>query len=67
VAHHSLDYRYSIFRVFYDVGADWDQSQDPAAKHSVGFGIRVASFSVLLGFPLASDRAGPAFIAGLNF
>jgi outer membrane protein assembly factor BamA len=65
--HNELEYRYRIFRVFYDTGAVWNRSQQAAAKHSLGFGLFHHDFTVCIAFPIKDGRAEPVFMAGLTF
>ena len=65
--HNELEYRYRIFRVFYDTGAVWNRGQKAAAKHSLGFGLFHHDFTVCLAFPIKDGRAEPVLMAGLTF
>ena len=68
VAYASLEYGYSVFRVFYDTGAVWDSGRESRTRHAVGFGIadRHGAF-MLLGFPLRLNRVTPVFTVGIGF
>jgi hypothetical protein len=61
-AHGSLEYRYRHFKVFYDVGTEWDKNQYSPIRHGLGFGIILwKDFAILLAFPIRSHNVKPAF------
>lgn len=66
VIHNSTEYRYRVFRVFYDTGAVWNKGENAEAKHSAGAGFQIGDFAMLVAFPIKSGRAVPVFMLGLN-
>jgi molybdopterin-biosynthesis enzyme MoeA-like protein len=63
-AHGSLEYRYRHFRVFYDVGTEWDENRYSPIRQGLGFGIfqwptNFLTFSIA--FPVGSHNSKPAF------
>ncbi len=63
-AYAMLQYRYRRFRVFYDVGTEWDENQFSPIRHGLGIGIvnwpfKNAVFS--LAFPVRLHKVKPAF------
>jgi hypothetical protein len=67
MVHNSVEYRYGIFEVFYDTGAIWENGESPAAKHSLGLGLRQGAFFIALAFPVRSGRVDPIFMAGMTY
>jgi outer membrane translocation and assembly module TamA len=63
-AHGSLEYRYRHFKVFYDVGTEWDKNQFSPVRHGLGIGFinwPFKSMSVSLAFPLRQHNVKPAW------
>jgi len=71
MAHGSLDYRHSWFRVVYDTGTVFSRGGNSKVLHSLAAGLTSShkrdSFSFLVAFPLREGRAEPLFILGMNF
>jgi hypothetical protein len=71
MAHGSIDYRHSWFRVVYDTGTVYSRGRNPKVLHSLAAGLTSGhkrdSFSFLVAFPLREGRAEPLFIVGMNF
>jgi hypothetical protein len=64
MAEGTLQYRYRHFRVFYDVGTEWDESRYSPVRHGIGVGlvdwpIKGVNFSLV--FPVRVHRVKPAF------
>ncbi len=68
VAHASIEYGYSGFRIFYDAGAVWDSGKGGRTRHALGFGFaeRRGAF-LFLGFPLRSNHVAPVLTFGIGF
>jgi hypothetical protein len=73
MVHNSVEYRYGLFKIFYDTGAIWDGGQPAIARHSLGVGLResVSSlgsvFSLAVAFPIRAGRAEPIFMMGMMY
>ena len=67
MAHNTLEYRYRMFEVFYDVGAVWTRGQPAVARHAVGAGLRQGGFSLAVAFPVRENRVEPVFMVGMNY
>jgi outer membrane protein assembly factor BamA len=67
MAHNSLEYRYRMFEVFYDVGAVWTRGQPAVPRHAVGAGLRQGGFSLAVAFPVRENRVEPVFMVGMNY
>ncbi|HKW98269.1 MAG TPA: BamA/TamA family outer membrane protein [Bryobacteraceae bacterium] len=67
LVHNSLDYRYGMVDIFYDIGAIWDAGQDVVARHSIGVGLRKNSFLIAMAFPIKEGRVTPTFMVGMNY
>jgi outer membrane protein assembly factor BamA len=68
VAHGSLEYRYRVLEVFYDVGAVWDPGKYNPVRHSFGFGLAFGKNScVSLAFPVRLHDVSPIFMIGTRF
>jgi hypothetical protein len=67
MAHGSVEYRYRLLQVFYDVGAIWDRGQDATPHCSAGVGLRKDGFSIAVAFPIKDGRVEPVLVAGMNF
>jgi hypothetical protein len=72
-AHASLEYRYSYFQIFYDVGAVWDLANPKVVRHGLGFGLATkpmifgSKFFASLAFPVRLHNVAPVFMMGLRF
>ncbi len=70
VAAGSLEYGYSVFQIFYDVGAAWNLGEEVRARHSVGFGLHGDDpdddWFVTLAFPLKSSEFKPVLTIGVR-
>jgi hypothetical protein len=66
VIHNSTEYRYRVFRVFYDTGAVWAKGERADVKHSAGAGLQIGDFAMLVAFPIKSGRVVPVLMLGLN-
>ena len=63
----SLEYRYRLFQLFYDVGTVWDPGQPVDLKHSIGFGLAWNNgLFVSLGIPLRYHSVTPTFMFGFR-
>ncbi len=72
VVYGSMEYRYSMFQLFYDTGAVWDRQQDREQKQSVGVGFRKdltekESFQLAVAFPVRGGHVDPIMYAGMSF
>jgi len=68
VAHGSLEYRYGILEVFYDVGAVWDPGKYNPVRHGFGFGLAFGkNLCVSLAFPVRLHNVAPIFMIGTRF
>jgi Outer membrane protein/protective antigen OMA87 len=67
MAHNTLEYRYRVFEVFYDVGAVWSRGQPAEARHALGAGLRRGGFSLAVAFPVRENRVEPVFMVGMNY
>lgn len=63
----TVEYRYSVFQVFYDTGAVWDAGLPAIPRHSVGVGLRQNSFFLAVAFPMRVGGADPIFMVGMNY
>lgn len=62
--HGSLEYRYRHFRVFYDVGTEWDKSRFSPIRHGLGFGVwgwPNKFVFVSVAFPVRLHKVEPVF------
>jgi hypothetical protein len=61
-AHGSLEYRYRHFKVFYDVGTEWDKDRYSPIRQGIGFGILVwKEIPISLAFPIRLHNVKPIF------
>ncbi len=67
MAHNSVEYRYGIFQVFYDVGSVWESGQPAVVRHSVGTGLRQGPMFAAVAFPLREGHVDPIFMVGMNY
>jgi outer membrane protein assembly factor BamA len=75
MAHGSLEFRRSLFRVFYDTGAVWDSSitgsSSAKVRHSIGAGLASGhsreALTLAVAFPLRQGHMEPMFLLGMNF
>ena len=67
VLYGSVEYRYSVFQTFYDMGAIWDKPSERAPHQSVGVGFKKECFQLAIAFPIRAGRVDPIFYAGMNF
>lgn len=65
--YNSVEYRYGAFKVFYDMGAIWDEGQPAVPRHSLGVGIRESVFTLAVAFPVRSGHIEPIFIMGMIY
>ncbi len=66
-AHGSLEYRYSLFQIFYDVGAVWDPGKSAPVRHALGFGLAARHGAFMsLAFPVRLDHVTPVFMVGFR-
>jgi hypothetical protein len=65
--HNSVEYRYSLFKMFYDTGAIWDVGQTAVPRHSLGVGLQEKAFSLAVAFPLRNGRMEPVLIMGMTY
>jgi hypothetical protein len=63
-AHGSLEYRYSQFRIFYDIGTVWDSGRYNNVRHGLGFGWAYKDFFASLAFPVRTHNVAPVFMMG---
>jgi hypothetical protein len=64
VAEGTLEYRYRHFRVFYDVGTEWDGDRYSPVRHGLGAGLinwPIQGVSFSLAFPIRVHNVKPAF------
>jgi hypothetical protein len=61
----SLEYRYRHFRVFYDVGTEWDKGKFSPIRHDIGFGITGWPHkwfpNISIAFPIRLHNVEPIF------
>jgi len=68
MAHGSLEYKYSVVNVFYDVGTVWDSGQYNPVRHGLGFGLTPGErFFISLAFPVRMHNVAPIFMVGWRF
>jgi hypothetical protein len=67
MAYNSVDYRYGVFQIFYDVGAVWESGQPSVARHSLGTGLRQGPLFVAVAFPVREGHVDPIFMVGMNY
>ncbi len=68
MAHGSLEYKYSILNVFYDVGTVWDPGRYSPVRHGLGFGLASGEdFFLSLAFPVRLHNVAPIFMVGWRF
>jgi outer membrane protein assembly factor BamA len=67
IVHNSVDYRYSVFQVFYDTGSVWDGGQTAIVRHSVGAGVRQGPFFIAVACPMRQHRLEPIVMVGMNY
>ena len=65
-AHGSLEYRYSQFRIFYDVGTVWDSGRYSRVRHGLGFGWAYKNLFASLAFPVRLHDVSPVFMMGMR-
>jgi len=70
----SLEYRYSVFQLFYDAGSVWDKGNSHETSHAVGFGLHSrdddSQWFFTFGVPIRSGRIQPlkpVFMLGGRF
>jgi molybdopterin-biosynthesis enzyme MoeA-like protein len=64
MAEGTLQYRYRHFRVFYDVGTEWDGNRYSPVRHGIGVGLidwPFKNMAVSLAFPVRTQNVKPAF------
>jgi hypothetical protein len=64
VAAGTLEYRYRHFRVFYDVGTEWDGNRYAPVRHGIGIGLfnwPIQGINFSLAFPVRVHNVKPAF------
>jgi outer membrane translocation and assembly module TamA len=68
MVHNSVEYRYSVFEIFYDAGTVWDEGRTAAIpRHGLGAGLRHGPFELALAFPVRNGRADPTLIVDMNY
>ena len=67
VAHHSLEYRFHGFAVFYDLGSVWDHGAKATIRVAGGFGFHDDAFSMTVGFPINAESVRPILMAKVVF
>jgi len=74
MAHGSLEYRYTVLQVYYDVGSAWDHAGMRRTSHAVGFGIhgreKDGDWFLTFGVPIRSGHVQPLkpiFMGGVRF
>ena len=65
-AHGSVEYSYSQFRIFYDVGSVWDPGRYAKVRHGVGFGWSHKGMFASLAFPVRLHDVAPVFMMGIR-
>jgi Omp85 superfamily domain len=65
--HNSVEYRYSLIKIFYDTGAIWDVGQPAVPRHSLGVGLQEKALSLAVAFPLRDGRMEPVLIMGMTY
>ena len=65
--HNSVEYRYSLLKLFFDTGAIWDVGQAAIPRHSVGVGLQEKALSLAVAFPLRDGRMEPVLIMGMTY
>jgi hypothetical protein len=63
----SVEYRYGVFKAFYDTGAIWDAGQPVTPRQSVGVGLKESVFTLAVAFPIKSGRVEPIFMMGFMY
>jgi hypothetical protein len=63
----SVEYRYGMFKAFYDTGAIWDEGQAAVPRHAVGVGLRESVFTLAVAFPVRSGHIEPIFMMGMIY
>jgi outer membrane protein assembly factor BamA len=67
VVSNSVEYRYGMFRAFYDMGAIWDEGQAAVPHHALGVGLRESLFTLAVAFPVRSGHIEPIFMMGMIY
>jgi hypothetical protein len=67
MVYNSVEYRYGVFKAFYDAGAIWDEGQAAVPRHSVGIGVHESVFTLAVAFPVRSGHIEPIFIMGMIY
>jgi outer membrane protein assembly factor BamA len=63
----SVEYRYGVFKVFYDTGAIWDEGQPAIPRHSLGVGLRASIFTLAVAFPVRAGHTEPIVMMGMIY
>jgi surface antigen Omp85-like protein len=69
----SLEYRFTVLQLFYDVGSVWDKGQAHETSHSLGFGLHGRgndNWFLTFGVPIRSGHIQPLkplFMMGVHF